>query len=183
DHVLARGKWPSPAQRYCTSDMKRGPVTTLLTRLTSETRRRKAGKVVRLLNCLGLRAEESPSRAKQMPFQLDERASNSKRTGFRYLPIHGWSTEQVWARIRASGVESHPAYSLGMPRLSCCFCIFSPRNALLLAGKHNPQLLAEYVEVERRIGHRFRKELALADVQRDLEAGVEPGPVNTWTMS
>lgn len=29
---------------------------------------------------------------------------------------------------------------LGMPRLSCCFCIFSPRSALLLAGKHNPGL-------------------------------------------
>src|SRR5262249_662231 len=62
DHVLARGKWPSPAQRFCTSDMKRGPVTTLLTRLTAETRRREPGKVVKLLNCLGLRAEESPSR-------------------------------------------------------------------------------------------------------------------------
>jgi hypothetical protein len=46
-----------------------------------------------------------------------------------------------------------------MPRLSCCFCIFSPRSALLLAAKHNPELLAQYVAVEKQIGHRFRKEL------------------------
>jgi hypothetical protein len=69
-----------------------------------------------------------------------------------------------------------------MSHLSCVFCIFSPRNALLLAGKHNPQLLAEYAAVERRINHQFRKELALAEVQGDLEAGVEPGPITTWEM-
>jgi 3'-phosphoadenosine 5'-phosphosulfate sulfotransferase (PAPS reductase)/FAD synthetase len=182
DYVRARGKWPSPAQRYCTSDLKRGPVTTLLTRLTDETRRQQPGKVVRLLNCLGLRAEESPARAKLEAFRFDDRASNGKRVVFTWLPIHAWTTEEVWVRIRASGVPSHPAYALGMPRLSCVFCIFSPRNALLLAGKHNPRLLGEYVEVERQIGHHFRKELALADVQRDLQAGVEPGPIRTWAM-
>ena len=138
---------------------------------------------MKLLNCMGLRSEESPARAKQAYFQLDERASNGKRTVYRWLPIHDWTVEQVWTRIRQSGVESHPAYALGMPRLSCVFCIFSPRNALLLAGKHNPELLKEYVAVERRINHRFRQELAVAEVQRDLEAGVEPGPITTWKMS
>ena len=49
-----------------------------------------------------------------------------------------------------------------MPRLSCCFCIFSPRSALLLAGKHNPEMLAESVKIERQIGHTFRLELPLA---------------------
>ena len=183
EYVEKRGRWPSPAQRYCTSDLKRGPVTTLFTRLTQETRQRYPGKVVNLLNCLGLRAEESPARAKQVPFQLDERASNGKRTVYRWLPIHDWSTQQVWERIKASGVESHPAYGLGMPRLSCVFCIFSPRNALLLAGKHHPELLKEYVALESRINHQFRKDLTLAEVQRDLEAGVKPGPITTWEMS
>ena len=32
---------------------------------------------------------------------------------------------------------------LGMPRLSCALCIFAPKEALLLAGYHNPALLAE----------------------------------------
>jgi len=77
----------------------------------------------------------------------------------------------VWQRIRASGARHHPAYDLGMPRLSCCFCIYSPRSALLLAGQHNPELLAEYVAVEKAIGHRFRLELSLAEVQDALAAG------------
>jgi 3'-phosphoadenosine 5'-phosphosulfate sulfotransferase (PAPS reductase)/FAD synthetase len=182
DHVQARGRWPSPAQRYCTSDHKRGPVTTLFTRLTAETRQLTPSKPVKILNCMGLRAEESPARAKQEPFQLDQRASNGKRTVWRWLPIHDWTTEEVWARIRQGGLESHPAYGLGMPRLSCVFCIFAPKAALLLAGKHNPELLAEFVGLESRINHRFKPDLALADVQKDLQAGVEPGTVTTWAM-
>jgi 3'-phosphoadenosine 5'-phosphosulfate sulfotransferase (PAPS reductase)/FAD synthetase len=178
DHVLARGKWPSPSARYCTSDHKRGPVTTLFTRLTRELN----GRHARILNCLGLRAEESPARAKRVPFELDRRDSNGKRTVFTWLPIHDWTTAQVWERIRQSGVPYHPAYDLGMPRLSCCFCIFSPREALMLAGKHNPDLLARYVEVEKRIGHTFKANLSLADVQRALDDGEEPGPVRTWSM-
>jgi hypothetical protein len=73
-------------------------------------------------------------------------------------------------------------YALGMPRLSCCLCIFAPRSALLLAGRNNQELLAEYVRVEKQIGHRFRMELPLADVQRALEQGEEPGLVADWAM-
>jgi 3'-phosphoadenosine 5'-phosphosulfate sulfotransferase (PAPS reductase)/FAD synthetase len=165
-----------------TSSPPGGVVYTLLTRLTAETRGLHPGRVVRILNCLGLRAEESPARAKKVPFRFDQQASNGKRAVFTWLPLHDWTTAQVWERIRQAGLESHPAYVLGMPRLSCVFCIFSPRNALVLAGKHNPGLLKEYVAVEKEIGHRFRADLSLADVQRALDAGEQPGPVHNWAM-
>src|SRR5262249_20508403 len=136
----------------------------------------------RILNCLGMRAQESPARARRPPFALNAMASNGRRRVDDWLPLHGWDVGQVWERIRASGVRHHPAYDLGMPRLSCCFCIFSPRSALLLAGKHNPELLAEYVRVEREIGHRFRVELPLAEIQDALARGEQPGPVQDWAM-
>ncbi len=79
-------------------------------------------------------------------------------------------------------MRHHRAYNLGMPPLSCCFCIFSPRAALLLAGKHNAELLAEYVTVERQIGHTFRLELPLASIQEALARGAQPGPVQNWLM-
>jgi len=69
-----------------------------------------------------------------------------------------------------------------MPRLPAASASISPRSALLLAGKHNPELLAEYVEVERRIGHRFRLELPLASIQQALKDGEEPEPVRDWVM-
>jgi len=179
DHVRSRRKWPSSAARYCTSDHKRGQVGTLLTQLTKEKR---LGRRVRILNCLGLRAQESSARSKLLAFRLDRRNTNGKRVVHTYLPIHSWSTDQVWARIKESGVSHHPAYDLGMPRLSCCFCIFAPRAALILAGRHNPELLAEYVRVEKAIGHSFRKELPIAEVQKAIEAGEAPGQIHSWHM-
>jgi 3'-phosphoadenosine 5'-phosphosulfate sulfotransferase (PAPS reductase)/FAD synthetase len=181
DHIAKRGMFPSPAARFCTSDHKRAQVHKLFTHLAAESLR-DGHPPVRILNCLGLRAEESPARARKKPFARDERASNGRRVVDAWLPIHSWSTAQVWERIRASGVRHHPAYDLGMPRLSCCFCIFSPRAALLLAGKHNPELLAEYVAVEKQIGHAFRLELPLASVQEALARGEQPGPVQDWLM-
>ena len=139
-------------------------------------------KRARILNCLGLRAEESPARAQRCPYAPNERASNGRRWVDDWLPIHAWTAREVWARIRASGVRHHPAYDLGMPRLSCAFCIYSPRPALLLAGKHNPELLAQYVKVEKETGHRFRVELSLASVQQALARGEEPGPIPDWAM-
>jgi 3'-phosphoadenosine 5'-phosphosulfate sulfotransferase (PAPS reductase)/FAD synthetase len=181
DHIARRGMFPSPKARYCTSAHKRDQVLKVLTGL-AERSRRWGVPYCRILNCLGLRAQESPARASRRPIALNAMASNGRRRVDDWLPLHRWTAEEVWARIRASGVRHHPAYDLGMPRLSCCFCIFSPRSALLLAGKHNPELLAEYVRVERQIGHRFRLELPLAEIQKALARGEEPGPIRDWVM-
>ena len=181
EHIAQRGMFPSPTVRWCTSDHKRGQVMTVFTRL-AERSRREGVRHCRILNCLGMRAEESPARARRRPFAFNETASNGRRRVDDWLPLHAWTLDRVWARVRASGVRWRPAYDLGMPRLSCCFCIFSPRSALQLAGRHNPELLARYVEVERRIKHRFRVELSLAEVQAALARGEQPGRVPDWAM-
>jgi 3'-phosphoadenosine 5'-phosphosulfate sulfotransferase (PAPS reductase)/FAD synthetase len=141
DHVRQRGKWPSPANRYFISDHKRGQVAKVITRLVAEAKAKcKQGKA-RVLNCLGRRADESIARANLEPLALDTRLTNGKREVWTCLPIHGWTVGQVWDRIRASGVDYHPAYDLGIPRLSCVFCVFATKAVLLVAGQHNPGLL------------------------------------------
>jgi len=194
DHVLAHGRWPAPTQRYCTSDHKRGQVFRLLTQLGVEHRRRPGpapeGAVarrrhgrVRVLQAMGMRAEESPARAKLLPFEHDERASNGRRHVDTWLPIHGWTVGQVWDRIRASGVRHHYAYDLGMPRLSCVFCIYASEDALLLAGEHNRELLAEYVRVEKAISHDFKHHLPIARIAERLERGDRTRePIRSWCM-
>jgi 3'-phosphoadenosine 5'-phosphosulfate sulfotransferase (PAPS reductase)/FAD synthetase len=179
--VEARGMWPSSKQRYCTSDHKRGPILTVLTKLAAETRA-KTGRAAKLLQCIGLRAQESSARAKLAPFELNTRASNTRKTVHDWLPIHTWSVDQVWARIKASGVRHHYAYDLGMPRLSCVFCIFAPEAALLIAGKHNPELLEEYVGVEQRTGHTFKANLSLAAIKVKVERGEVPASATDWRM-
>ena len=181
DYVARRGKWPDAANRWCTADFKTAPVRVLITELARQTHENQGVKRPRILNCLGMRAEESPKRKKMAAFEVEKQATSGAKHVDRWLPIHSWTVEDVWARIRASGVEHHEAYDLGMPRLSCCFCVLATKNALLVAGKHNPELLADYVAVERLTGHKFREKLPIEDIQREL--GAEPDAyveVKSW---
>lgn len=182
DHVQERGMWPSPKQRYCTSDHKRDQVGRVYTALAKEART--GSRPVRILSCQGMRAQESPARGKLVTFTTDKRSTNGRRTVDIWLPIHAWTVEEVWARINGSRAAdlSHPAYAYGMPRLSCVFCIFAPKAALILAGKHNPELLDAYVAVEKTIGHTFRADLSIAEVKTAVDATAAPVAVADWTM-
>lgn len=182
--VEERGMWPDNKNRYCTSDQKRDQVAKLVTSMVNNFIKNNfsLNRPVRVLNCMGLRAEESSARAKKAAFEINTRLTNGKREVFNWLPIHAWKLPEVWDCIKKSGVKYHFAYDLGMPRLSCCFCIFAPENALLLAGKHNPELLDRYVEVEEKTGHDFRHGFKIKSIREKLAAGVEPGPIKSWNM-
>jgi hypothetical protein len=70
----------------------------------------------------------------------------------------------------------------GMPRLSCVFCIFSPLDALVVAGTANPDLLDKYIEVEKKIGHSFRQNFSIAEVKTKIEQGYAPKKISNWIM-
>lgn len=145
--VERRGRWPSPALRQCTSDLKRGPVEREVRRYLK--RHPEFGGLV--VNCMGMRAEESPRRAKATPFKLNDRNSKAGREWYDWLPIHAMTTAQVFELIRLAGQEPHWAYAAGMTRLSCCFCIMASRQDLTTAARLRPQLYRRYVETERRL--------------------------------
>jgi 3'-phosphoadenosine 5'-phosphosulfate sulfotransferase (PAPS reductase)/FAD synthetase len=183
DYARERKMWPSRGQRWCTSEFKRGPGLRVLTAMDKRLKGNQASR--RYLYCLGFRAQESPARKALPVLQKFKRASSKSKHIDTWLPIHDWSEEEVWTDIRASGVRAHHAYDLGMPRLSCCFCIFAPKAALMIAGKERPELLQEYVDLEKEIGHTFTHKLSLAEVQRDLQEGAEPDLVEldgAWNM-
>jgi 3'-phosphoadenosine 5'-phosphosulfate sulfotransferase (PAPS reductase)/FAD synthetase len=152
EHVEQHGKWPGPDTRYCTSDHKRAQTFRVLTRLVAEKLPlgKRTDKPIRILDCQGLRAEESPEREKMVPYFARREASNLRRQVDTWLPIHHWTTEDVWERIRASGVRYHRAYDLGMPRLSCVFCLAGETEVVTrqgirpirdLAGQRHPLLV------------------------------------------
>jgi len=160
--IERRGMFPSNTARYCTSDAKRGPTFRVFTALVKQFVDQggflgQTKRPVRILDVQGIRAEESPARAKKAPISVREMASNSKREVTEYFPIFHWTTTQVWEYIKASGVKHHFAYDLGSPRLSCAFCVLGNRDSLLLAGEHNPGLLETYVQLERKIGHTLQQ--------------------------
>jgi 3'-phosphoadenosine 5'-phosphosulfate sulfotransferase (PAPS reductase)/FAD synthetase len=179
EQIEARGMFPDSARRYCTSDQKRGPVQKLMTALATEVRKGK-GHRPKILNCMGLRAQESPARALKPALAHNDRASNSRKDVWEWLPIHAWTTDQVWTRIKASGVPYHPAYDLGMPRLSCRFCVLASKSALVLSAQLNPELAQRYLVIEERSNHTFRKGLSMAQIIAEAQATATIERIEDW---
>lgn len=175
--VNRRQMFPSPSQRQCTSDLKRGPIERELRRYLKENPQF-GGKVI---NCMGMRAAESAARAKRPTFIYSKSNSKAGREWYDWLPIHAMSTKDVFRFIQAEGQKPHPAYSLGMSRLSCCFCIMANQKDLTIAAKANPELYGRYVELERQIDHtlamsrKFLPEVTGMTPEQALEQAVRLG--------
>lgn len=159
--IEERGMFPSPAMRQCTSDLKRGPIERTVRGITLA--RKSAGVAAwgLIVNCMGMRAEESSGRKKLAPFKLHAGNSKAGREWYDWLPIHTMLEAEVYAAIAAAGQKPHLVYSLGMRRFSCVFCIMASeadlRTAARLATKHpellnKPDLYREYVGLERSTG-------------------------------
>jgi 3'-phosphoadenosine 5'-phosphosulfate sulfotransferase (PAPS reductase)/FAD synthetase len=197
---LAKGKdhspWPNSSARWCTSDQKTSQVKKLVTQLVSEWHEANPdiGRKCRVLNVLGIRADESPKRAKMVPLGPDAmnwttvnkvRKPHGLREVTRWYPIFEWTEDEVWARIRERDVPHHWAYDAGMPRLSCCFCVFAPKEALVRAAQLNPGLARQYVAIEKRVGHAIKEPVSgpatsMEDVLAEAEATDQPVLAPNW---
>jgi 3'-phosphoadenosine 5'-phosphosulfate sulfotransferase (PAPS reductase)/FAD synthetase len=183
DHIEDRRMWPDSKRRYCTSDMKRGPIWKLFTRLAAEAHEAGVTGKVRILDVQGKRAQESPERRKMAPFTGNERASNlTVREVNTWLPIHHWLKEQVFARCAQAGTRVHPAYAAGLPRVSCIACVLAPKSALVRAAQLYPAVFARKLAQEQRMGHTFRVDLSIADIIAAAEAAgpADTSPVEDW---
>lgn len=181
-YVEDRRRWPDNQNRYCTSEFKRGPGSRVVTKISKELRAQGAVRP-RILHIFGFRAEESPARKKKTVFSPNTRLTRGTQEVWDWLPIHHWEENRVWETIKETRVPSHPAYDLGMPRLSCVFCIFAPKAALIIAGRNMPGLLEEYVALEKRIGHDFRHKTPIRDILQAIHDGEEAGCTDgAWNM-
>ena len=148
DQVEERGMFPGIHQRWCTASHKRGPIERELRRYLKANPRFGG----RLVNCLGLRRDESAARAKRAAWRRNERMSAAGREVFDWLPIFDLSTDDVFRVIRGVGQSPHWIYRY-LSRCSCSFCIFSSPEDLRRAAELRPELYRRYAEIERRIGH------------------------------
>ena len=161
ERVERRRRFPDKKRRWCTSDFKRGPIEREIRRHLS-TNPRFGGLIV---NCMGIRAEESSDRARRRPWSFNPRNSKGGRQWFDWLPILHHPEAEVFEIIRRAGQTPHWAYDAGMSRLSCSFCILASRADLRRAAQLRPHLYARYASLERRIGHTLSPTLtALPDI-------------------
>lgn len=150
--IEERGMFPSPQQRQCTSDLKRGPIERTIRAIARERKASGIDSWGLIVNCMGMRAQESSGRAKLQSFKFNEGNSKAGREWWDWLPIHDWTLDQVLWRIQSAGQQPHAIYAAGMSRFSCCFCIMSSERDLRTAAQLNPALYRRYVELEKKTG-------------------------------
>lgn len=148
--------WPSSATRQCTSDLKRDPIHTFI---RQDLKARGASLAV---NCTGIRAAESASRAKKNPLTLNKRLSIAGREVYEYMPIHHLSDAHVFWIISKAGQSPFWAYEKNQ-RLSCVFCIMGCDGDLRHGAEQRPDLYRKYIELERETGWTMFNGKSLAD--------------------
>ena len=181
-----RKKFPglTAMANFCTSDHKTSQIAKFVTTLIREARANGTiakGEPCRVLHCLGFTPDEGGERGAKCAkiTHPTARQWNGSRHCTTWYPLHDWSIDKVWDYIRGNDLEYHPAYDHGMSRLSCVFCVMANRNDLMIAGEHNPELLAEYVRVEKAIEFSFKHKLPIVDIQTALANGERGDPEKT----
>ncbi len=156
--------WSTPAMRFCTSELK----TAVICR---ELVHRYPGRTI--INALGIRAQESSSRALAPVCKRQKllESSTHQTSGVTWLPIHHWSIDDVWAIHRQERFAPHVAYTQHqMSRVSCVFCIMSTESDLTHAAAvvQNHGIYREMVDLEIASTFAFQGARWLGDVAPHL---------------
>jgi len=162
--VEQRGMFPSPQYRQCTSDLKRGPIEKFIRSLPHKV----------ILNCMGIRAEESNPRAQLSPFTLNQSLSTKQRTVYNWLPIFDRTLSDVLAWHGVHAVRLHPVYvpeyhengTAGgyLRRLSCRVCIFATDADLAAIQLHDRPAFEMIAELERKLSFTMRPGASLVQI-------------------
>jgi 3'-phosphoadenosine 5'-phosphosulfate sulfotransferase (PAPS reductase)/FAD synthetase len=174
DMVRRRRMFPSPSNRQCTSDLKRDPIAKAIRHHLKA--HPELG--LRVVSCMGLRAQESASRAKAKTWKANTRESAAGRSWFDWLPIHDLSEAQVFAVIEDAQQKPLWVYGAGMRRASCQFCIMACKADLRRAAELAPDRYAARVRLEREIGHTINMEGTPLDQVTGIPVA-EPGPARS----
>lgn len=145
--VRARGMFPGPSTRQCTSDLKRGPIEKFIRHLVKDVENKL------IINCMGMRAQESPNRAKLVPFKFNKGNSKNGREWYDWLPIHDKTVSWVFNRIKEAGQKAFYTYYAGMTRKSCKICILAGCEDIYIASTLDPEHTQTMIKLQDETGH------------------------------
>lgn len=137
DLVLLKGRFPSTRARFCSTELKQVPLSTIV---LDEMERSNE-----VYSWQGVRAEESPSRA-----ALDELEEVGGGL-FNYRPILNWTWEEVFAMHDKHNVDPNPLYKQGMTRVGCMPCIHCKKSELKAIGNRFPEEIERIADWERQV--------------------------------
>ena len=174
DKHLRAPFWPSATNRYCTAHQKTNQIDKALRRfevvVSVEGIRADESPARAKKQPLSVRQAITAKALRELPVEqaLQERQPG-QRVALTWYPLHDWTIDQVWAAcgtsaadvqrrrdlyaagqqtVALAGFTASPVYVFGNTRHSCVFCILASQNDLRVGARHNPELLAEYVQME-----------------------------------
>jgi len=152
----------SASKRFCTSELKSGPISSAL-------KKRFPGQAI--VSAVGIRRDESVARAKKPVSATDKRLSTKAIQGLTWNPIIEWSISDVLSRIAHAGLPLHEAYTVyGSTRLSCAYCVLASMRDLQAASRcpENAAVFRLLVDLEIDSCFSFQSNRWLADVAPHL---------------
>ena len=132
--------WSTPSMRFCTSETKADPIASTL--------KKTWGNKAPIISVTGIRAEESPARAKR---PVSSPNAKLPKGSMDWNPIIKWTKAEVFAAISEAGLELHEAYTkFGSSRVSCVFCIMGAQADLraALSDPRNREIYERMCELE-----------------------------------
>jgi DNA sulfur modification protein DndC len=168
--VERRGMFPSSTTRQCTSDLKRGPIEKFVRALSQKV----------IVNCTGIRSEESSQRSKQIPWKANKSLSVAGRSVWDWMPIFDESLGKVLSWHWQTETPLHPAYvpefhrdgTTGgyLKRFSCRLCIFATATDLVAIEQNDPEAFELVSSLEQRIGFTMRHGRSLVQIVTEAKA-------------
>jgi DNA sulfur modification protein DndC len=162
--VEQRGMFPSPQYRQCTSDLKRGPIDKFIRNLPHKV----------IVNCIGIRSEESNPRSRLLPLTRNESLSTRRRTAYNWFPIFDRTLADVLAWHWVNAIRLHPVYvseyhkdgTTGgyLRRFSCRVCIFSTDADLAAIHQHDRDAFQAVASLERKLKFTMRPGASLEKI-------------------
>jgi|GEM_PF-720963 len=134
--MLHRGGTPLRIGRWCTIEYKLRPIKAYHERVSDETG-------LDVVNVVGVRAEESLSRARRETWYLDRQWD-----GYMWLPIHHWRTDDVLRIHQRHGIPVNPLYRKGHDRVGCYPCILARKDEIRLIAQLEPGRIEMVRELE-----------------------------------
>lgn len=125
DMCISKGRFPSRMAQFCTGELKEIPIVTQV-----------VGPMLkrgRVLQWLGIRADESRNRATQPRFNRHDSGC------YVWRPIFRWTLADVWKQHAKHGIAPNPLYALGANRVGCFPCINCRKEELRLIGDRFPE--------------------------------------------
>lgn len=126
-----------------------------------------------VINVIGVRREESASRAKQPVSKPDPNVVSRGMEGATWNAIIDMKRTEVTSYIEGSGLTLHPGYTEhGMTRISCAFCIMASAADLAASATYegNHAIYREMVDLEVRSTFSLQSGKWLGDLRPDLLA-------------